>query len=252
MERASFSMWARTTDVAVTLPSHASMLTGVTPSTHGIVWNNDIPHPVYPSRPTLFELARRAGYTTAMVAGKSKFSALAKPGTLDWSFIPEKTVITDQAVADTAALWIARYAPQVLFVHLPAVDTAGHAEGWGSAAQLAAVATADRCIGQLLDALRERGVLDSTFVLVTSDHGGAGRSHGADDPRSRMIPWIAEGPGIRQDIDLTTDAGLEIRTEDTFATLCFLLGIPIPEGIDGRSVVEILSGRASKSSLPGR
>ena len=36
MQRGSFSMWARTTAVSVTLPSHVSMLTGVTPNHHHI------------------------------------------------------------------------------------------------------------------------------------------------------------------------------------------------------------------------
>ena len=247
IERGCFTMWARTTAVAVTLPSHASMLTGVTPARHRLEWNSVLPlaHPIYPAVPTLFELARKGGLTTAMVAGKSKFSALATPGTLNWSFVPVQSVIPDEAVADTATTWIRRYAPQVLFVHLPEVDTAGHAEGWGSAAQLRAVTAADGCIGRILEALRARRVLDSTLVLVTSDHGGAGRSHGADDTRSRTIPWIIVGPGIRPGVDLTSDANLEIRTEDTFATICFLLGIPVPDGIDGRAVDEILSGDRS-------
>jgi arylsulfatase A-like enzyme len=83
-------------------------------------------------------------------------------------------------------------------------------------------------------------LLDSTVVLVTSDHGGAGRTHGPDDPRSREIPWIIAGPGIRGNLDLTTDADLDIRTEDTFATLCYLLGIDVPQPIDGRPVTQIL------------
>src|SRR4051794_24707887 len=39
----SFTFWARTTDVAITLPSHTSMITGVTPDRHTISWNDDVP-----------------------------------------------------------------------------------------------------------------------------------------------------------------------------------------------------------------
>jgi Type I phosphodiesterase / nucleotide pyrophosphatase len=241
MARGAFTMWASTTDLAVTLPSHVSMLTGVTPGKHGITWNTTLPlsRPVYPAWPTLFELARKAGFTTAMMTGKSKFSALAKPGTLNWSYVPSDQVITDDQVTVRAVQWIARYEPQVFFVHLPEVDSVGHGEGWGSAAQLAAIAEADRCIGRLLDALRARGVLDSTVVLVSSDHGGAGKTHGPDDTRSREIPWIVAGPGICPDVDLTTFADLNVRTEDTFATVCWLLGVTVTKPIDGRPVTEI-------------
>ena len=242
MKRGSFTLWAVTTPAAVTLPSHTSMLTGVSPAKHGIDWNSDLPlaHPVYPAWPTLFELARKAGLTTAMTAGKSKFSVLAKPGTLDWSFVPPTGPQSDSTVADTAVAWIRRHSPQVLFVHLPGVDVAGHARGWGSHEQLAAVAAADRCVGRLLAALRSRRLRDATVILVTADHGGTGNGHGPDDPRSRYIPWIISGPGIRADFDLTTIADLNVRTEDTFATICYLLEIPVPEPIDGRPVMEIL------------
>ena len=241
MARGSYSLWARTTDMAVTLPSHTSMLTGVPPTKHRVDWNSVLPpgRDPYPAWPTLFEIAHRAGYTTGMVAGKSKFVALARPGSLDHSYVPMEPVATDGAVADTAIRWIAAFAPQVLFVHLPSVDTAGHAEGWGSKGQLAAVETADRCIERILDAVRSSRRLDSTLVIVTSDHGGQGKTHGPNDARSRMVPWIAVGPGVCVDVDLTTDADLDVATEDTFATLAYVLGIDLQRPIDGRPVTRI-------------
>src|SRR3954470_7464473 len=55
LDRGSYSMWAKTTAASITLPSHISMLTGVTPEAHGIHWNEDLPlrEPVYPSFPTV-------------------------------------------------------------------------------------------------------------------------------------------------------------------------------------------------------
>jgi len=243
MERGSYTLWAQTTAVAVTLPSHVSMLTGVPPAKHGVEWNSVLPTTriIYPSYPTLFELARKAGYTTAMAAGKSKFTGLTEPSTLTWSFVPKETVIPDTKVTDRAIQWIERFGPQVLFVHLPGVDIAGHTYGWGSQEQLDAIANADRCLGRILDAVNARGTLDSTLVIVSADHGGAGKSHGPDDPRSRMIPWIAAGPGVRADYDLTQDEDLTVRTEDTFATACYVLGITPPRPVDGHPIQQIFS-----------
>lgn len=240
MARGSFTMYAATTDVAVTLPSHVSMLTGVVPAKHGITWNSDFPKgiPVYPSRPTLFELARRAGFTTAMVAGKSKFATLARPGSLDWWFAPRQGSVPDEAVADTAVRWIATHRPQLLFVHLPEGDRVGHAQGWGSPEHLRTIEASDRQLGRVLQALAMTGLLDSTAVIVSCDHGGAGRNHGAGDGRSRLIPWIAAGPGLRRDFDLTLVPERNVRTEDTFATACALLGVPLPADIEGRPVTE--------------
>lgn len=249
MARGSFTLWATTTASSVTLPSHVSMLTGVTPARHGIEWNRDLrlSEPIYPSVPTLFQVAQAAGYTTGMAAGKSKFSALAKPGTLNWCFVPTTTLL-DTTVTDTAVRWIAMHPPDVLFVHLAGVDAAGHADGWGSNGQLAAVAAADRSIGRLLAALRQRRLLDGTVVLVTSDHGGAGKTHGPDDPRSRTIPWIIAGPGVRKGYDLTQVDGLDVRTEDSFATLCHVLGITPTTTLDGHVVMQAMSRTDSASS----
>src|SRR5439155_23571961 len=84
MAAGCFSFWARTTAMAITLPSHVSMLTGVIPQRHGILWNDDIPlkTPVYPKFPTLFDIAHAAGYSTALVSGKGKFKEFIRPGSV--------------------------------------------------------------------------------------------------------------------------------------------------------------------------
>jgi predicted AlkP superfamily pyrophosphatase or phosphodiesterase len=242
MARGSFTMFAATTDVAITLPSHMSMLTGVPPPKHGITYNSD-PKPEdlkEPAWPTLFELAHRAGLTTAMSAGKSKFSVFARPGTLDGVFVPPRgETASDSAVADAAVRWIMTRRPQVLFVHLPSMDLSGHENGWGSPAQVADASIVDRALGRIVDALARAGLTDSTLVIVSADHGGAGGTHGGTDARNHFIPWIVAGPGVRRDFDLTREPSLWIRTEDTFATACAWLGLAIEKPVDGRAVTEI-------------
>ena len=212
----AYTMWAKTTAIAITLPSHVSMVTGVNPVRHGILWNWPLPlrEPVYPAVPTMFELAHQAGYVTAMSAGKEKFSALNKPGTLTRVYVPAAgmDIVSDEKVVDEAEKMIVESKPALLFVHLPDDDSVGHAKGWASPEQFAALAKADHEISRLLDALDRAGIRNSTFVLVTSDHGGAGRGHGPDDARSRHIPWIASGAGVKHGYDLTRRATLELRT----------------------------------------
>lgn len=246
MNRGSFTMYAATTDVAITLPSHTSMLTGVPPEQHGITYNAD-PRPTdkpAPDWPTLLEVAHRAGLTTAMVAGKSKFSVLCAPGALDTSLVPPRGgVFPDSLVAETADRWIRTRRPQVLFVHLPGLDAIGHSRGWGSHEQVAGAEAVDRAFARVLRALAQSGLNDSTLIIVSADHGGAGKTHGGLDPRSRLIPWIAAGPGVKHDFDLALLPATQVRTEDTFATAAAWMGIALEKPVVGRSVDEIFEGR---------
>ena len=160
-----------------------------------------------------------------------------------WAYLPPDEPVDDALVAARGVEILRQHKPNVLLVHLPGVDTAGHEKGWGSPEQLAAVARADAALGVVLDAVRDAGLEPATLVIATADHGGAGRDHWGDDPRSRIIPWVARGPGVRRNHDLTRYIPLLVRTEDTFATACGALGIPIPADSDGRFVGEILQRR---------
>ena len=201
MKRGSYTMWARTTPNSITLPSHISMMTGVTPRRHEIEWNRDLDLsvPIFPRVPTLFEAAKRHGYTTAVAAGKDKFDMFDRPGVLDWNWIPEKGKVETAAVMKAALPMIREHKPDVMLLHLPSVDNAGHLKGWASPEQMKAIEDADAAVGKVVALLDELKLSDSTLLIVTADHGGAGKNHGPDDPRSRHIPWIAVGPGRPQE-----------------------------------------------------
>jgi predicted AlkP superfamily pyrophosphatase or phosphodiesterase len=270
----SFTFWAETAPEAYTLPCHLSMLTGVSSEKHGVTWNDYIEE-AYPNAPTLFELAKELGYTTALATGKMKFITLLKPragddlyasessspgepaageepmllfqqpafqraNTVDYYYLPAVEPVSDVEVAAEAVRLLRDYWPDLFFVHFPGVDTAGHEHGWGTSQQLAAIEEADAAVGQVLDVLAELDRTDSTLVLVTADHGGAGTDHKAGDPRSHFIPWVASGPGIRGDFDLTL-IQRSIRIEDTFATACAFLGIALDPDCEGRPVIEIIN-----------
>ena len=238
MESGSYTMWARTVPEAKTLPSHTSMLTGVTPQKHRVDWN-DFQVGRYVDVPTIFEVARKHGFTTAMATGKMKFSTLAKPDTVDWCFIGDESKDRDPEVARAAVAFIAEHKPQVMFVHLADVDSAGHLKGWGTPEQIAAIEAVDGCIGQMVDALKAADLFGHTLIIISADHGGSGRNHWPEDARSRHIPWIAHGPGVRKNLDLTRYEKLNIDTEDTYATACAQLGIAIGPEIDGEPVYQI-------------
>ncbi len=235
----SFTFWAETTAEAYTLPCHVSMLTGVLAEKHGVTWNEYIEQS-YPNVPTLFEIAKQAGYTTAMATGKMKFIVFTRPGALDDYYYPHEEPVSDEDVAVHATALLHKLRPHVMFVHLPGVDTAGHDFGWGSAEQIASIEHADRAVGRVLETLASLKLVDSTLVILTADHGGAAKGHEMHDPRSRFIPWIAAGPGVRKGLDLTLLGDRTIRIHDTFSTACAFLGLEPDDEREGKPVVEVL------------
>lgn len=244
MAMGSFSMYAQTTDIAITLPSHTSMLTGQPPEVHGILWNSDDPPqqgPLHPRVPTIFQIAHAHGLTSAIVASKKKFEALAP--TCDYDDVSSDAKTVDDAIAAReAAALILTHAPNVTFVHFANCDIVGHASGWGTPEQIHAIELADAAVGIVLQAIHDRGLDDDTLVILSADHGGSGLKHGKDDPRSRYIPWICAGRGVRQNYDLTRDRDRTIHTEDTFATACYFLGLPAGN-VQGKPVLEVIQQR---------
>jgi len=243
MREGSFTCYAQTTKLANTMPSHTSMITGLSPEKHGMTWNGDAAtyDAVKLDAPTLFTLAKSAGVESALVSGKSKFVLFARDGSPTWTDISPGPTLSDAAVAEMAVAMIKANRPQFLMVHFPHVDTVGHGIGWGTKEQLAAVEQADAAVGRVLDALGADRA--KTLVIISADHGGAGRGHSPDDFRAKFIPWIAAGPGVRKDYDLTLTAELTVTTEDTFATICDFLKLATPAGIDGKLVSQAFEPR---------
>lgn len=256
LKEGSFTMYARTTFVAITLPSHTSMITGVTPDKHQVTWNTDLeesdPKFHYPLYPTLMELAHKAGYTTALVAAKSKFVTLAKPGTVDWQAIPTGAAVTDcDQTADNAVKIIAAHKPNVMMLHFGDADGVGHAVGWGTPQQVQSLERIDKAMGEVLQALKAAGVYKDTLIILSADHGGYGKTHGGPDQRSAYIPWVAVGPNIKPNFDLTRMMDTQVHTEDTFATAASFLGLTIARDIDGHPVAAIWNRKELMQDNPG-
>src|SRR4051812_42745637 len=167
----SYTFWATTVPTAVTLPAHASMLTGVTPEKHGITWNNQVGEDsevTHPKVPTIFEIAMRYGMSTAVVAGKSKFDTFARVGHVGKAWTK---AASDAQVGEEAVTMLRDYRPEVMLVHFPGADKAGHSAGWASPTQVAALEAIDTQVGKILDELEDLQLRDKTVVLLTSDHG---------------------------------------------------------------------------------
>ncbi len=230
--RGSSAQTALTIRQASTLPAHASMLSGVGPLLHGLTWNNWSPRRGYIKVPTIFTSAAEAGLSTAFFTGKHKLRHIVPPGSVG---VYERPGYYCKKVAEDAAAYLVSEKPALAFVHFSDPDELGHSQGWMSAPQMQAIANSDRCLGILYEALEQSGLLEDTLIIVSADHGGHNKTHSGAKRIDRVIPWMACGPGVREDFVITD----EVSTLDTAATALYALGLPIPETFAGRARTEI-------------
>lgn len=220
---------AQTIFPSITLVSHTSMLTGVGPKTHKVLWNDYRVEKGFVTVPTVFSLAKAQGLSTAMFVGKSKFQHLNVPGTVDQFENPDYDAAQ---VAAQAAKYITEKKPNLCFLHFADGDGAGHKFGWGSPEQITAFNTEDQALKVVKDAIEAAGLKDSTIVLMSADHGGHDKTHGSNRPEDMTIPWVAWGAGVKPGFTIE-DA---VSTCDTAATALWLLGVDVPAEWEGKPV----------------
>jgi predicted AlkP superfamily pyrophosphatase or phosphodiesterase len=239
MAGGAWSLEARGVMPTLSSPNWMSMITASGPEQHGITSNGYLKRmqEIVPACqdesggfPNIFGALRtqRPASRIAIFHDWPGFAKLVErnvPDVMEHQSGPARTT------AAAIGYW-KRYRPELLFIHLDNVDHAGHHSGWSSPTYYRAVEEADRQIGAILDMLRESGALDSTFVLVTSDHGGKGHNHGKNSLAEIQIPWILAGPGVAAG---KIDAS--VFTYDTGATLAWIFGLQPPACWIGRPVL---------------
>ena len=104
----------------------------------------------------------------------------------------------------------------------------------------------DDQVGRILKALEESGQRDDTVIIFTSDHGEMLGDHGLIQKGCRFyeglvrVPLIFSYPGRFRE-GWVSDALVELT--DKVPTLLELAGLEVPERIQGRSLLPLLTGR---------
>jgi arylsulfatase A-like enzyme len=233
----------------ITLPAHATLLSGLWPTRHGLRDNTSPPLPAGRSFPLLAEQFAAAGYDTAAfvasaVLGRrygldAGFREYREPASQDKGSPEFVSLDADEQVARFLAWWDARPAgrPYFAWVHLwephaPYREYAGDARRAGTDA---ADPPALRYRGEVrkadaaLEALLARVDPATTIVVVVSDHGESLGEHGEAThaylchAATMDVPLVVAGPGIPEGRE---EAGLAALA-DVAPTLRRLCGLPV-------------------------
>jgi choline-sulfatase len=249
------------TPVPITLPAHVSLMSGLLPHRHGVRDNGT--YRVPDELPVLAALLAGAGYETAAVVGSA---VLDRQYGLHRGFERYEDSVGPMGLAiaerDAAAVTGAAAAaarslrkPFFLFVHYFDPHAAytpptPFAERFRPDPYQGEIAYVDEQIGRLRRELEGLGLLEGTVVVIASDHGESLGQHGEPThgvflyQATLHIPLIIVAPqrwpGGRR---VATLASLI----DVSPTLLELTGLPVPGGLDGRSLAPVVEGAAAKA-----
>jgi len=236
---------ARTVSPSCTWPAMTSLLSGMSPETHGILRDSaHVPRPKTTLQP-LPALLSRAGYPTAVFM--RVLPALYR-GTA--RLIAKRLGFAEARFAGTTAEEVIMAASKTLrtqergliVIHWADADQAGERHGWMSKEYGEACRRLDSGV-DLLMKLTSFSYDPRTIVIALADHGGGGvtaNDHSEEHPLNWTIPLVVGGGAVRR---MTLDGA---HLLDVPATAAWALGVTPPAVYAGRALVEAIEVDGSK------
>ncbi len=240
----------------LTLPAHASILTGLYPPRHGVRDNGIAALPE--SATTLAEICRAAGFDTAAFVSSA---VLDRGYNLDQGFErydqpalkprPSDDFYLERPAHETAAavvgwlrerdsrgarpgrrilLWIHLFDP-----HIPYAPAREFLEQAGGDPYRGEIAAVDRAVGEILAALEETGLDRTTLIVLTADHGESRGEHGEPThgalcyEETVRVPLILRFPGPPP----RPGPARLASAVDLAPTILGRLGLALPADLDG-------------------
>lgn len=252
--------------VPLTLPSHASLFTGLEPGQHGVLDNSG--YRLDSGVPTLADLLSKSGYATggavsAVVLGSA--SGISRGFDFyDDQFARGSAGMLDfvqRSGNDSAARlleWIGKQGPRPLFAFLhtyephypyeaPEPFRSRYTDPYD-----AEVAVSDAITGDFLSELKKSGLYDKAVILFLSDHGEGLGEHGEQQHgiflyrESIQVPLLMKLPKSQL---AATRVSAPVQLTDVFTTLGGLLGVP---GFPARPGTISLAALAAGAPPPDR
>ncbi|MEZ5456613.1 MAG: sulfatase-like hydrolase/transferase [Lysobacteraceae bacterium] len=252
----------------ITLPSHSSILTGLTPPQHGV--RNNITYRLREDHTTLAERLKAEGFATAAFVSSiildSRFGLaqgfdVYEDNIVHYTKKSPKAIVTRRAgtTVDAALEWLdsqqADHPDEPFFewihfydAHAPYDPPLPYKHAYADAPYQGEIAYMDQQIGRLLDALRRHKIAEETLIIVTADHGESFGEHGEHTHgffcygATTDVPLIVSMPVFG---DRGARLTHPVQSIDLVPSIFGVLGFDIPTELDGT----LLSSTADRAVI---
>ncbi|MEW5802294.1 MAG: sulfatase-like hydrolase/transferase [bacterium] len=250
--------WAFT-PVPLTLPSHASIMTGLYPASHGVLNNGE--YRLDDSIKTLAQILQQQGLTTAAFVGAFVLSrqfgldrgfekydddlSQGDESSLDAFSLPSER--RGETVTESCIQWLEKENPARFFLWVHYFDPHTTYDPPRSFRSIypdrpydGEIAYTDQCIGLLLKALEKLGVIEDTLIILVADHGESLGEHRENThgiflyDATVRVPLILHYPGLPEGEVYSQP----VRTLDILPTVLDLFKISPPQGLQGKSLLD--------------
>jgi choline-sulfatase len=250
----------------ITNTSHASILTGLLPSSHGVT---DFAVALSPAHPTWAELLHRQGYHTAAFIGAVILDSKTLSPGLDRGFdfydnFPQHSSTKSRwgrierrgmEVVQHAEAWLSAHptGPHFVWVHLydphdPYEPPAPYSRIYKDRLYDGEIAYADSALANFINYLKQHGRYANSLIVVVGDHGeGLGEHHESTHgiflyDSTTHVPLILKLPaGGAADKVKVKVIDPQVRTTDILPTVLDLIGSSAPQHLDGESLKPYLA-----------
>ena len=243
MAEGSYTLKNRSVLPSSSAVNWASMYMGAGPELHGYTeWGSQTPD--LPSRvvnkngifPTIFSLLRESD-PKAEIGCICEWAGIRY--VCDTLALSYDKNITDKpqnpATAKCAVEYIKRAHPALVNIVFDEPDHVGHAEGHDTPAYYEKLKELDGYIGQIIQAVKDAGLLDETIFIVTADHGGIKKGHGGKTMEEMETAFIIAGKGIKKGYEFQES----MMQFDCASTIAYIFGLKQPQVWIGRPMVQV-------------
>jgi predicted AlkP superfamily pyrophosphatase or phosphodiesterase len=207
MHEGSYTLKKRSVLPSSSAANWGSMFMGACPELHGYTeWGSKTPE--LPSRtvnqhgifPTIFQLYRDANPDAEIgcIYEWDGIKYLVDTLSLSYYALAPGYEKNPTALREMAVQYISKEKPNLFAVIFDNPDHVGHAEGHDTPEYYDKLTELDGYIGQIVNAVKEAGMIEETIFILTADHGGIDKNHGGKTMAEMETPFIISGKNVKQ------------------------------------------------------